>query len=224
MPLASWVERPLAVASALNRGECGGTYLEASLIISGALSAIASFAWPGKGKDRRRIVEAWVNYSGRADAKRISVPLLRVYLLTNNRQAEAEALARARPDAFGPGQGCRVLTGDDVDLVEDEVAGLCPLLERKKIREHAYATLFYEHVRCGLVQEGELGESATTFPMTTRDSGVSYGNWIDRPRTIHFAVPWLIDLSRDVAAGVDAAIAGAAPDPIAQPPLWWTSG
>lgn len=226
MSLGLWVEGPLSVADALNRGECGGTYREACLIVSGALSAIAASAWPGRTGDRRRFVEAWVGHAGRLhpDARLISVPLLRTHLLRKRRLIEAEALDHARFGMFGAGNDCRVLTGDEVDMEEAEVLAVCPALDRKTIREHSYATVFYEHVRCGLVHEGDLGENATPFPMTMRAVGVSYGNWVGRPRTIHFSVPWLAELARSVAASVDAAVAAASPDPLPTPRSWWIYG
>lgn len=58
MGLEQFVERPLAVAAALEQGACGGSYAEACVLVSSLISAVASFVWPGQRMDRKRFVEA----------------------------------------------------------------------------------------------------------------------------------------------------------------------
>jgi hypothetical protein len=230
MPLESFVERPLAVASALDSGACGGTYMEACLIISGVISAVSSFVWPGERIDRKRFVEAWACLSnGITGASNVSVPVLCRSLGGKGRVIEADRVRQWRANMFGAGYGARVLTGEEVDASEAELTALCPSLERSLLRRYAYPTVFYEHVRCKLVHEGELGDSAAPYPMTTRTVGVSYVNRmvgppstgideVHRDRLIHFHVAWLVDLARTIARNADAALTAG---PIAQPAKWW---
>lgn len=228
MGLERFIERPLAVAAALDRGDCGGSYAEACILISGLISSVSSFVWPGTGMDRRRFVEAWVRL-GDPSALKVSIPLLRLSLRAERRLEEAQVLERRRPQMFGPGYDARVLTGDEVDATEAEVRALCPTIDRETLRAHSYPVLFYEQVRSMLVHEYELSGSATAHPMTMRKAGVSYANRIipipgatldkvHHDRRIHFEVGWLIDLTRSIAKNADAAYPegnAAHPDP------WW---
>jgi len=151
MGLERFVERPLRVAAAVNEGACGGSYAEACTLISGLISSVSSFVWPGRGMDRKRFVEAWVSFGGAA-ALKVSVPLLRRALRMDGRLDEAQLLERARAGMFGAGYSARVLTGDDVDATEDEVRSWCSTIDRDTIRAHAYPVLFYEQVRSMLVR------------------------------------------------------------------------
>jgi hypothetical protein len=53
-----WVRVRISLAKRLNPGGCGGSYGDAMLVLSALLSGRAADLWPGKGKDRRRFVEA----------------------------------------------------------------------------------------------------------------------------------------------------------------------
>lgn len=228
MGLERFVERPLGVAAALDQGACGGSYAEACILVSGLISSISSFVWPGTGMDRKRFVEAWVRFGGAA-ALKVSVPLLRLSLRADGRLDEAQLLERARPRMFGPGYDARVLTGDEVDATEAEVRSWCSTIDRDTLRAHAYPVLFYEQVRSRLVHEYELSGSATAHPMTIRNAGVSYANriipiagaaldkWHD-DRRIHFDVAWLSELTRTIAKDADTQYPeGKA----AHPKPWW---
>src|SRR5512138_640924 len=75
--IVDFVERKIVVAQALDRGECGGSYAEACIIMASVISGIASDLWPGKGLDRKRFVELWARYADPAlSPNLISVPLL----------------------------------------------------------------------------------------------------------------------------------------------------
>jgi hypothetical protein len=226
-PLERFVERPLAVAASLDRGACGGSYTEACILISGVVSAVASFVWPGERIDRKRFVEAWVRF-GAPTTPKVSIPLLRLSLLADRRPDEAQKLAQMRNQMFGPGYDARVLTGDEVDADESEIQNACPTLDREMLRRHSYAVLFYEQVRSKLVHEYELDGSATAFPMTTRKAGVSYANRMRLPgvthdkvhhvRRIHFHVDWLVELARTIARNADSALVAGK---VERPEPWW---
>ena len=179
MSFAQFVERPLGVAQALDEGACGGSYTEACILISGVISAMASYVCPGEQIDRKRFVELWVRFSGGGDAARVSVPLLIRGLVADGRLGEAQVVKRLQPEMFGAGHDCRVVTGDEIDADEQALLGACPTLDLAIVRRHAYPTVVYEHVRSKLVHEYGFGADgkAVQWPMTRRaDAGVSYSN------------------------------------------------
>ncbi len=235
MPLKSFVENPLRVAEALGRGELGASYREPALLISGLLSSLAAFVWPGENIDRKRFTEAWVRFA--PQHVKISVPLLRRTLRTSNRVPEAVTIEKTTPDMFGAGYSARVLLADDVDSDEAELQKISPTVEAPLLRAHSYPVVFYEQVRCELVHEYEMGEHAVDFPQTIKESaGISYANYskllpeTDRPRRledwpplartrrIYFPIGWLAQLVRTIAANADRELAQG---PIAQPAAWW---
>lgn len=231
MTLEVYVGRKLGVASALAASGCGGSYAEACLIVSGVISAIAAYVWPGERIDRARFAEAWVRFAAptHPEINRVSMPLL-IHALYADREADALALRGSRPGMFGRDYSDRVLIGEDVDAYEAEVLATCPSLERRFVRRHSYPSVFYSHVRSQLVHEYELGHAATAYPMTTRsDPRVSYSNtlrgmWVDgvnldaSTREIHFHIEWLVGLAGAMARAVDEqAKHGNAPRPTA----WW---
>ncbi len=227
-PLERFVERPLLVASSLDRGVGGGSYVEACVLISGVISAVASFVWPGDRIDRKRFVEAWVRFAAPSTVK-VSVPLLRLSLRADHRLAEAQALERLRSQMFGPGHDARVLIGDEVDASESELHDVCPTIDRETLRRQSYPVLFYEQVRSKLVHEYELDGRATAHPMTMRKAGVSYANRlvpspgapldkVHHDRRIHFHVEWLVELARTIARNADLALAAGK---VERPDPWW---
>ncbi len=261
MTLEAFVERPLSVAAALDRGECRGTYVEAYLVIAGAIRGLASFAWPGTNRDRARFVEAWIRFgtTSHPTAMRISLPLLiesmfaraaaherdyeqalraeanarrpedarragddsmRASADARRTTAQARALQRLRPRVFRPSNSCLAISGDDVDVGEDEVLARCPGLGRRHVRQFSYPVVFYEHVRSQMVHEYQLGHRAAAYPTSTRASaGVSYSN-INGKRNILFPVDWLISLTRTIARGIDST----APDGrLPTPEAWWVN-
>jgi hypothetical protein len=234
MGLEHFVERPLNVANNLALGGCGGDYVDACLLVSGLVSAIASFVWPGTRGDRRRFIEACVRFSDKdSDADKISVPLLRIWLLEQKRFDEVRALEAKRPQFFGRGYGARVVLGEEVDADEAELRAEFPMVDLAILRQHSYPTVLYEQVRCKLVHEGELDGKASRFPMTTRDEArISYvnrtvavldGGTVSEPqrdRRIFFHMTWLTDLVRTMARKADAELLAG---PLPEPARWWVS-
>jgi hypothetical protein len=223
---STYVDKKLALAHALNEGQCGGDYSDACVVISTLLSGIAADLWPGEGIDRKRFVEVWVCY---ADPKlfplRVSVPLL-VRGLRNRKQFKgAQEVQLFRPNCFGAGYETRVLTGDD-DADELDVLQACPSLKADFVRNRTYPVVFYEHIRCDLVHENHLGTRAAGVPMTVRPAAVSYVNVLDprapghSQRRIHFHLPFLEDVARSVATNAEADL-HKAPLPKPTPNGWW---
>jgi hypothetical protein len=236
--LETFFVRPLSVALALAKGECGGTYVEACMLVSSVISGVASFVWPGEDRvDHKRFVEAWTHFAGDPKAL-ISQPLLLADLRKRGRLAEAMALAEAQPLlAGGHALNARVLTGADVDIPAAEVHRLCPALDLKEIREFSYPVIFYRRVRSALTHEYGLGEGVTHYGMTARDEGVSYTNHLGsvvgidedgkyvfsekRERRIFFWIAWLVEVARSIARGADQELAKG---PVSRPAKWWIQG
>lgn len=228
MSILDVIERKVQVAQALAQGDCGGSYSDACLLLSGMISGIAADLWPGEGIDKKRFVEVWVQYADQSlSPLLVSTPLLVGRLRQDGRTREAQSIEALRPHTFGPGYQTRVVTSVEVDLPEGGILAACPQLTLKEVRAYAYPTVFYQHVRSTLVHEYHLGDAATTWPMTGREATVSYANVMDwkhsskQYRQIHYHISWLIEVVRSVAAGSDPPLKSA---PLAHPNRWWLEG
>lgn len=213
------------IAEALSRGEAGGTYSESTILVCAALSALSAEIWPGRGIDRKRFVELLVRLGASTTISRsISVPLLVQHLAVTGDQANAAALTKALL-AFSP---TRIVTGPEVDRAEAEVLALCPSLDLKAIREHSYACLLYEEVRCSYAHEYRPGNRADSWAMTQYiGQAVSYVNRLLEPGTprtgrfIHFHIEWLSQMAVNLAGSVDN-LASTIPRPVSA--AWWIDG
>lgn len=219
--ISEFVSHKLAVAAALEGGGCGGDYLDGAIIVASLLSAMASDVWPGKGNDKRRFVQLWVEYLGPED-RRVSIRLLIQQLRGDGRTSEAAALEAKFPEhLFWPGSPS-VLLGDEVDMAEDDVLALCPSLPRRTLRAHSYPVLFYEEVRSAGVHEYQIGEKGSAWPMTFRPATVSYVNRLialnNNRRHIFFHGSWLRRLTAQVADRIGTQ---ASPSPSSG---WWVDG
>lgn len=198
-----WMKTKQDVALRLAARECGGSYGEAAIILSAAISAIAADVWPGRRKDRVRFVEVLKEFtSPNLNVVRISVPLLIGALRQQGRTAEVFNLERT----FLDHSPARVLTGDEVDRSEAETNRVCPSLSGKEMREFSYANLLYEEIRSGYAHEYRPGTRADSLAMTSvRTAPVSYVNWVNHPdRHIHFHAEWIAQVALAVAEAVDA--------------------
>jgi hypothetical protein len=219
-----WVEDKRAIAERISRGEAGGGYPEAVILICAALSALSAELWPGRGIDKSRFVELLVRLGPHsAYCKTISVPLLVQFLADSKRTTEAGTLGRE----LGFPHFSRVLTGPEIDASEDEILRSCPSLEIKDLRRCSYASVLYQEIRSSYAHEYQPGENAESWPMTMKpDQRVSYINrLVDAEklkvqRLIHFHVEWLGELATGLAASVDAEEAVPRPLPV----QWWSEG
>lgn len=219
----AWVREKCDIAGRLARGEAGGGYAEAAIVLCAILTALAAEAWPGPRRDRARFVELLVRFGKNRDlCSTVSIPLLVQELETLARNSEATALRHAAslPDS------ARIVIGSEVDRSESEVLAACPSLDPVFVRTFSYAALLYQEIRSSYAHEYRPGPSADSSPMTaTPDQAVSYANHLREPtytrfdRVIHFHVPWLKDLACDLADAVDATILPQSP-----PSLWWIKG
>lgn len=217
---SEWTAKKCELALRLSRGEIGGSYGEAVLILCAALSALAADVWPGANIDRRRFVHLLKRFAPRnLSATLISVPLLYASLRKTRKTATRRRLRQTYLN-FGHSQ---VVTGDDVDKTELEIKSVCPRLSTKEIRACSYASLLYRELRSAYVHEYRPGKKADSWPITGRtDAQVSYVNWSNDPdRHIHFHVGWLSDLVKEIARAIDRLPSRL---PARKPKRWWVDG
>jgi len=213
--ISTFVERRIALATNLAEGRCGGSILDAFLILSSAMSAIASEVWPGEGIDKKRFTELLVKYSNVSPSpSMVSVPLL-YHSLDND--AISKSIVKSSFLKFNHG---RILTDMDVDKNENELKAVLEKLDLRSIRKYSYACLFYTEFRSGLVHEGEVSENAYPVPITQRQAAVSYSNW-ESSRLIVFHFPWIIEILRSIAFNLDPIFESL---PLPSPKRWWTEG
>ena len=219
----NWVAEKCQVATRLSRGEAGGGYAEAAILVCATLSALAAELWAGTGIDRVRFIEMLVKLGPEAGTCRtISVPLLTQHLQSSGRPTEATQLQRA----FSVPSISRILTGPEVDRLEADVLAVCPALDLEELRRFSYASILYGEIRSSYAHEYRPGQLADSLPMTMRqDQKVSYINRIcddlQTRRLVHFHFEWLTALPVEIAGVVDGSSA-TLPQPL--PKLWWAKG
>lgn len=224
----AWIRERCKLAKRLNKGECGGSYGDAMLVLSAVLSGLAADMWPGKGKDRRRFVETWSTHSNpRLNTNLVSVPLLLSSLKRDNNTELLEKVSASRPEAFPPWEiYALAVTGQEVDQTETELTALDSRLTTSMLRRFSYGNLFYEHVRSGYTHEYRTTDSASAYPMVSEPASVSYVNMLDRSsnrtyRRIHFDVGWIATIVESVAFSV---VASGPIQPFEDPQHWWVDG
>ena len=220
-----WVTKRCEIATALARGEAGGSYSEAAILVCAALSALAAELWPGRNIDRARFIELLVRLGPTPNIPMtISVPLLVRHVELTYSKSSAKQLG----DTFLPFSETRVITGPEVDKSESEVFSICSDLSAKDIRKFSYACLLYEEVRSAYAHEYKPGAKADSWPMTMAEGQpVSYVNRLltsgipEIGRLIHFHIAWLARLAVDIAMDIDTHHA-LLPRPV--PASWWIDG
>lgn len=222
---AGWVSDKCTIAGALARGEAGGSYAEAVMLVCAVLTALAAEVWPGRNIDRARFVELLVRRGAQPRAPRtVSVPLLVEELAVQGSEPHA-TLLRQRFLPFAP---TRVVTGRDVDRLEDELSSTCPGIDLRCVRRHSYASLLYSEIRSSYAHDYAPGGKADSWPMTTyRGQFVSYVNrllncdTLASARLIHFHVESLIKIAVELAADIDGISLSL---PLKRPNAWWIDG
>lgn len=215
-----WATAKRDIAFKLFRGECGGSYDEAVLILCAALSALAGEVWPGIGIDRKRFIQLLNEFTPvELLTLKISVPSLVAALRTQNRIAEMQQIQKAYlnyPPAL-------VLIGDNYDKTEEEIFSVCPNLNTAEVREYNYASLLYRNLRSGYTHNYRPRGKTDIWAMTRdQNARVSYVNWIGDPdRHIHFHITWLSDLVLICAKALDE-ISDQLPHQL--PSRWWIDG
>lgn len=221
-----WVSKKCEIASALAQGEAGGSYGEAVIIVCTALNALAAEVWPGRGHDRKRFIELLVRLGSSPNLlMTISTPLLVRHLATTSPPQDSATLLKNALLDFSP---TRVVTGSEVDKMENDLKFISPVLKTKTIRKFSYACLLYEEVRTSYAHEYKPGDKADSMSMSRYEGQpVSYVNRLlaagvaETGRLIHFNITWLTRLAVDIARSIDApgtVLPGQEPD------IWWIDG
>jgi hypothetical protein len=220
-----WIEGRVALAERLASGQCGGSSAEAILILSSLISGIAADLWPGKGIDRHRFVELWARYSHpELTANLISTPLLIHDLDTKKSHALSDRIRAIYAEMFSPRglPDTRVVTGEDVDVFDDELQRILPEMQLPEIRQWSYPNVFYVHFRSSYVHEYQVGTHADAIVMSDTRSFITYGNFLPAPhRRINFDVGWLASVARSIVGRAEAEWNRR---PIDLPARWWLDG
>jgi hypothetical protein len=230
MTYSIWIENKNALAHTLANGCCGGAYADGAIILCTSISAMASLMWVRADRtDKKRFIEIVARFP--KDGFRpttVSAPLL-AQEDDSLRQKLAVSDKAFRYDG-------------SVDKSENEVVGLCstsmsPLDCRKFVRKYSYASLLYEHVRCGFIHTYKTTDSATSDDALRGifgDGGttITYVNGTvgaKMMRKIHFPLGWISRVAKAVALGLDiecerdSKVFGQNLDRVL-PSTWWIDG
>ena len=218
-----WIASRVTLACELNKGACGGTYAEATVILCNVLSAIAAHLWEGRGIDRARFIELLVRYASLTpNCKTVSVDLLIQSL------SDKKLVAEMRKDLL-PSIDDIKIWGEDKDKSIEELKIAYPALGVKQLKEHTYANILYTRLRSGLIHEYDVGQGVSEYPAIAKDlrqiGKIPYlnvmtlevinGRHISK-RKIHFHISWLSELVLSVANNP------ALPDDkMPHPKPWW---
>lgn len=219
----NWIAEKCRVVDRLSRGEAGGSYAEAAILVCATFNALAAELWVGRCIDRFRFVEMLVRLGPQAsECSRVSIPLLVQHLEATSRELEAQQIQHA----FSLPSTGRVVTGPDVDQCEKDVLSIYPQLNLKELRSFSYASVLYGEIRSSYAHEYKPGDRADSWPMTMlADQKVSYINRLNDSlkmhRLVHFHIEWLAQLAVELASVVDRL---AEELPLPQPTVWWIEG
>jgi hypothetical protein len=228
---SSWMEEKIALALELKKGSCRGTYADGAVILCVSISTMSSCMWIEKNRtDRSRFIEIVARFPGRGfDATTVSVPLISQDHIALKQMLGVSDLAF-------------VYTGDhdksEADVITACSAGMNKSLDdcKRLARKYSYASLLYEHVRCGFIHTYGPKDSATSHDSLWEmfDRGVpkiTYVNYLaaQRLRKIHFPLEWISEVARNIASGMDAECSrsgkflGQNLD-LPAPATWWIEG
>jgi len=178
--------------------ECGGSYGDVILILTGVISTMAAERWSGRGFDRNRFIELLTDFAPETGV--ISVPRLCNHLVSCELSAQAKQIWDYPENEFEMG---RILLGPDIDVNEENIADdLASSISLKVIRKYSYASLLYSDLRCSYSHEYKIGSNAEVHKMTrSTKQCISYVNFHGEPfPLIHFDLNWLANVIRKCAS------------------------
>ncbi len=216
----AWVRERVSLAVRLARGDCGGTYAEAVLVVSSLVSGIAADLWP-RAKDGVRFIETWVRYADpKLRATAVSVPMLIERLLQTGDDDLAKNLRPLHPDGSLPfAFWDSVVTGDAVDAEESVLFRIEPRLALATVRRWSYPVIFYRHFRNGYVHEYEATGVADEVVLSGTSGDITYQRWNSAPfLRINFSAEWLCRVALSIAEGAES---DWNKRPLAQLDDWW---
>jgi hypothetical protein len=193
MSMREFLQGRINLVKALRDSNLPFHYADLVLIICAVLSSCSSRRWPENGKriDKQRFIELLVKHSPEDfHTSWVSVPSL----LNDGFIDETQT-------PYGkPGNGTRIYFDDEIDLSLEDAINKYPQVSLKNLKQHCYAYLIYERLRCGYSHEYWHHKSITHVPASYEGSCVSYigrtslsGNTIRR--MISFYLDYLIRLA-----------------------------
>jgi hypothetical protein len=219
---SAWVQKQTRIADCIASGCCEGSYMEAGLILCATISAMSALMWmPARDTDKKRFVEIITKFQPTdLDPTIVSAPLL---------------AAKGRPFREKLISNKSFYYTSDVDKSETEIIRLFPQLKKSQIRKYSYASILYEHVRCGLMHEYKLTEATDSDQLRdifkVHGAKISYvnsdvNNASEVVRKMFFPIEWISQIAKSVARGVDVEwekhTAGVFENfGIAAPTPWW---
>ena len=179
----------LDIAKALSSYIPGATYADVVLIITAVLSACASLRWPGRGIDKKRFIELLVLHSPvDFHTSWISIPAL----INQGFISEEEM-------PYKKGNFTRIFCGEEIDLPINEASVRYPNVPNEQFKQHCYASLIYEWLRCGYAHKYCPHENVTHVSPSHKEARVSYiGRLIGenrRKRMLSFHLDYLMSIA-----------------------------
>lgn len=199
----------LDIAKALSSDIPSATYADVVLVITSVISACASIRWPGRGIDKRRFIELLVSHSPMDfHTSWVSIPAL----INQGFISEKET-------PYKRGDSNSIFFGEEIDLPINEANEQYPNVTSKQLRQHCYASLIYERLRCGYAHEYCPRKDITEVSASRRkEARVSYiGRLIDKNR-IRRMVSFHLDYLMSIAEYHVSILASKESLP---PTTWW---
>lgn len=194
-----WFQKRIYLADELVRNHAKEGELDAEIILSCAISALAAQMWPGRGRDKKRFVQFLVEFSPISSyIQRVSTCVLITQLQQKGANTEADTLVsyrfssklaydgKAPMEYASSGSGLyastllKIVYPDDIDFDESEVLTLISA-SRKDVRAASYVSIIYSDLRSGLVHEYELSDNLSAQGWLHDNDKISYVNYSHMP-------------------------------------------
>ncbi len=163
-------------------------YNDICVLVSAILSSCCAFRWPGKGIDRVRFIEMLAVHSDKS---------YKTTFVSEHSLLDAGLITRSQmglPDYID----VKIYTDNNIDLDIDIAAGKYPMLDQKTLRKYTYASIIYDHIRCGYLHTYGPGGNLGTVPASQRPAMVDYISRSGKDgvvKVINFRQQYLIDLA-----------------------------
>lgn len=184
-------------------------YADLVLILTAVLSACSAFRWPGRRFDRDRFVELLIRFS-RPDAHCDYVSLLSLM--------QAGLISEHDTPWGSVGKFTRILRDDEIDLGFSSAQARFPNIPTLKLKQHTYAALIYDWLRCPYAHEYCMGDITTHLPASKRPARISYIHGSSSHGTATHIASFHLDYLLSLATHHAKSVCDT-PDP--KPQVWW---
>jgi len=176
---------------------------DAEIILCCTASALASTLWRRRENDRfdrKRFVEFLVKFSNsNPSIEKISICSLARYFEQKKKDNELNIIIK---NFFGSefnykektsfeygetGNGLyasalsEIIEPEDIDVAEDKIQTIVPVLKLSEIRKSSYANIIYTDLRSGLIHEYEVSGNLSWFGRARNGDKICYMNFIEFP-------------------------------------------